>query len=517
MSDSFMRRMAREDSARRADSLKVAARADSARRANTVAVPVPVATAVDPKKAVPSKKAPVKTKRCILDTYESPQETRAIYNQMPDGSTVMFIGGGFIGHCQGETNRLKADSAEQFQASGIVNLFGNVTYEDPGKIRIQANHVTYYTREERMFADGNVIATQLSSGSTFTGPSIEYLRPLAGVRTASRLIAPNRPTARLIEKDSAGRPGAPVTVIANTMVDEGDSLLFAWGDVQIDRTDFSGRSDSASYDMVGRRSRLIRMARVANTDTKQPFKLNGDTIDLYNSRDRKLERVVALHTASAVSQDVRLSAERIDLRLMDQALERAFVFGTGRAKARTSQQELEADSLDIWLPKQRVREVRALGKAIAMGLPDTLKIRSDDRDVLRGDSLFAQFDTLRSAKDTAEKPNIRDIRSFGHASSLFQVPSRRGPKFPPEINYALGQSIRVVFDSGAVRNVQVDSSVFGVYLAVEVDSLSDSTKGKTQGRASAKKPAPKPPVKTPVKPPSNPPAVPDRIDPFRRR
>ena len=136
--------------------------------------------------------------------------------------------------------------------------------------------------------------------------------------------------------------------------------------------------------------------------------------------------------------------------------------------------------------------------------------------MLRGDSLFAQFDTLRSAKDTAEKPNIRDIRSFGHASSLFQVPSRQGPKFPPEINYALGQSIRVVFDSGAVRNVQVDSSVFGVYLAVEVDSLSDSTKGKAQGRASAKKPAPKLPVKTPVKPPSNPPAVPDRIDPFRR-
>ena len=506
-----MRRMAKEDSVRRADSLAVVRRADSVARANAPLVPAaPVAGTKAPTTAKPTARA----KRCILDTYESPQETRATYNQMPDGSTVMFIGGGFIGHCQGEKNRLKADSAEQFQASGIVNLFGNVTYEDPGKMRITANHVTYFTREERMFADGNVVATQLSSGSTFSGPSIEYLRPLAGVRTTTRLIAPNRPTARLIEKDSLGRPSVPVTIIANTMVDEGDSLLFGWGDVQIDRTDFSGRSDSASYDRAGRRSRLIRGARVANTDAKQPFKLNGDTIDLYNSEARTLERVVALHTASAVSQDVRLSAERIDLRLVAQALDRAYVFGTGRAKAHTSQQDLEADSLDIWLPNQRVREVRAIGRAVATGLPDTLKIRSEDRDALRGDSVFAQFDTLRSAKDTSEKPNVRDLRAFGHASSLFQVPSRRGPKFPPEINYAMGQAIRVAFDSGAVRNVQVDSSVFGVYLAVEVDSLSDSTKRRPPPRTPARKPSATPPAKVPVKPPDSPPTF-FRIEPRR--
>ena len=508
-----MRRMAREDSLRKADSVTLVRRADSITRANAPATTT--AAVIDPKLAATPAKAPARAKRCILDTYESPQETRAIYNQMPDGSTVMFIGGGFVGHCQGERNRLKADSAEQFQSSGIVNLYGNVVYDDPGKMRITANHVTYFTREERMFADGNVVATQPASGSTFSGPSIEYLRPLAGVRVSTRLIAPNRPTARLIEKDSTGRPSPPITVIANTMVDQGDSLLFAWGDVQIDRTDFSGHSDSASYDRIGRRSRLIRTARVANTDSKQPFKLNGDTIDLYNSEARRLERVVALHAASATSQDVSLSAERIDLRLVAQALERAYLFGTGRAKARTSQQELEADSMDIWMPKQRVREVRALGRARATGLPDTMKIRSDDRDMLRGDSVFAQFDTLRSKQDTTAKPGVRDIRAFGHASSLFQVPSRQGPKYPPEINYATGATIRVTFDSGAVRNVQVDSSVFGVYLTVEVDSLSDSTKRKPAARKPTAKPSRTPPTKAPPRPPTSPPQL-FRIDPRRR-
>lgn len=513
-SDSFSRRIAREDSIRRADALRIAGVADSIARAATKDS---AAKAIAVTKAAPiTKKSEPVSKPCVLDFNESPPETRLLINQMPDGSSVIFLGGGFIGHCQGETSRLKADSAEQFQASGIVNLYGNVSYEDPSKMRVTANHMTYLTREARLFADGNVVATQLASGSTFSGPSMEYLRPLAGVRPDSKLIAPNRPTARLIEKDSLGKPGAPVTVTANTMVDQGDSLLFAWGDVQIARTDFTGHSDSASYDKLGQRSRLIRSARIANTDAKQPFKLTGDTIDLYNNDARKLERVVALHTANAVSQDVLLNAEKIDLRLTDQKLERAFAFGKGRAKAHTSQQELEADSLDIWMPQQRVREVRALGRAVATGLPDTLKIRSEDRDILRGDSVFAKFDTVRSAKDTAEKPHVRDIHALGHASSFFQVPSRQGAKFPPAINYARGRDILVAFDSGTVRYVQVDSSASGVYREPVVDSLSDSTKRRVPTKKPTVKPAIKPPAKLPTKPPT-PPQVDFDVSEFRRR
>ena len=47
--------------------------------------------------------------------------------------------------------------------------------------------------------------------------------------------------------------------------------------------------------------------------TAQPFRLFGDTIDLY-SRDRQLERVVALHKGNASNDDVVMLAERIDLR-----------------------------------------------------------------------------------------------------------------------------------------------------------------------------------------------------------
>lgn len=453
-------RAARADSVR-ADSVKSAARDSSAAPAAATAKP-------------PARRTPP-PKPCVLDLAESPPESRFLLKRLPDSTSLTFIGGGFIGHCQGEKNRIRADSAEHYQATGIINLFGNVVYEEPGKMRLDAQTARYFTKEERLFAEGNVVATQLASGSTFRGSSIEYLRPLAGSRTTSKLIAPNRPTVLIIEKDSTGKPGSPVSLVANTMVDEGDSLLFAWGEVQINRTSIVGESDSASFDKVTERARLIRTARIINRDPKQPFRLFADTIDLF-SKDSVLERVVALHNANASNADVVMQAERLDLRFVEQKLDRAYAFGPGRAKATTSSQTLVADSIYVLMPDQRVREVQAIGMAVATGNPDTLKIKSEDRDILRGDTVIAWFDTVTSPTDTAERAKIREIKAKGSASSLFQIASKQGPSAPPGLNYVRGKRIHVVFDSGQVRDVTVDSAASGLYLEPAPDSLADSTK-----------------------------------------
>jgi lipopolysaccharide export system protein LptA len=439
---------------------------------STAAKPV-----VPPKVA---KKAPT-TKQCVLDFSESPPETRLRYQRLPDSTGLTFIGGGFVGHCQGENNRIRADSAEQYQSSGTLNLFGNVVYEEPDKLRFQAQHATYFTKEERIFADGNVVATQLKSGSTFRGSSIEYLRPLAGVRIASRLIAPNRPTVSIIERDSTGAPGSPITLTANTMVDEADSILFAFGEVQINRTTLQGEADSASFDKVAERSRLIRTARIINRDPQEPFRLFGDTIDVF-SKDQALEKVVALHRGNASNNDVVMLAERIELRFNEQKLDRAYASGKGRAKATTSSQTLVADSIFVRMPLQRVRSVRAIGAAVATGNPDTLKIKSEDRDVLRGDTVTAWFDSTLAPEDTTQRARITEIHARGSASSLFQIASKQGPTAPPGLNYVRGRSIFVAFDSGQVRDVTVDSAASGLYLEPDSTSLSDSTKTRTPVR-----------------------------------
>lgn len=458
------------------DSAKVPAATDStgARPPKTDSVP---------KK--PAKKAPPPSRPCVLDMTESPPETRLLYSRMSETVSNTFIGGGFVGRCQGENNRLRADSAEQFQAAGIVNLYGNVVYEEPNKVQITAMHATYFTREGRLYADGNVVATQLATGSTFAGPSIEYFRATPE-RPASRLIAPSRSTARLIEKDSTGRLQPPTTVIANRFEDAGDSLLMAWGDVRIDREQLQAQADSASFDKITEQSRLVRGARIVNRDTAQQFTLVGDTIDMYSTA-RKLDRVVARHKSTATSDDLVLNAEIIDVRLKDQQLEEAFAFGSGRAKATTPQQDVIADSLRIRLVDKQVREVRAVGSAVAVGTPDTLKIRTTDKDLLRGDSIFAFFDSIAvrppvaapapgatTPRDTGNRVSIKEIRAMGNASSLFHMATSKGPTAPPAINYVRGLRIFVNFDTGTVRDVRVDSAASGLYLEPASDSLADT-------------------------------------------
>ena len=444
------------------------------------------------------------TRNCVLDFADSPPETRLLYMRLPDSTANTFIGGGFIGRCQGENNRISADSAEQFESAGIVNMYGNVVYEEPNKLRVTAAHAIYLTREGRLFADGGVVATQLATGSTITGPNIEYSRVMPG-RPVAKLVAPNRPTARLIEKDSMGKLGEPTIVTADRFEDLGDTLLLGWGDVVITREQIIGRADSLAFNKTTQRARLVRAARIRSLDTSQAFTLNGDTVDLYTT-EKKLDRVFASHAATATNKDLIITAERIDLRLKAQQIDEAFAFGSGRARAQTPQQDVESDSMRIVLTDQRPREVRAIGGAVAKGMPDTLKIKSTDRDMLRGDSLFAYFDTAQAATDTSGQTRIKEIQAFGNASSLFQIASKRGPSAPPAINYVRGQRIVVEFDTGSVRDVRVDSAATGLYLEPVEDSLRDSSSVKRSVPPPATK---KPPLATPptVPAPSTPPLV----------
>ena len=504
--DSAVRVGVRADSARsdsvRADSLPVRATApgkDSAvSRASVSGDSVALAKArrdsVEAAKKRPAKKASASTttRNCVLDFADSPPETRLLYTRLSDSTANTFIGGGFVGRCQGENNRISADSAEQFESAGIVNMYGNVVYEEPNKLRVTAAHATYFTREGRLFADGGVVATQPASGSTFSGPNIEYYRVMPG-RPVARLVAPNRPTARLIEKDSTGKLGQPTVVTADRFEDVGDTLVLGWGDVIITREKIVGRSDSLAYNKLTQLARLVRAARIRSLDTSQAFTLNGDTIDLFTT-DKKLDRVFALHSATATNKDLVINAERIDLRLKDQKIDEAYAFGQGRARAKTPQQDVEADSMRIVLTNQRPREVRAIGGAVAKGVADTLRVKSTDRDMLRGDSLFAYFDTAQVPADTSKQTRIKEIRAFGNASSLFQIASKKGPTAPPALNYVRGQRIFVQFDTGSVRDVRVDSAASGLYLEPAPDSLADSITKKPPAKKPPAAPLPEPPA-----------------------
>ena len=431
-------------------------------------------------------------RRCELSFEPLRDSTSTFLETLPSGRRNAFQGGGVRYRCQGQDVVMEADSAAYYGDMGILYLIGQVHYRDQ-KATLDADRLTYYQNEEWVVADGNV-NTRLSTGSTMRGPAAEYYRVIPGVRPQSRLNATGRPVMMLQQPDSAGRPRPPVQVIADRVSAVGDSLVYAGGSVQLTRTDLVAQSDSAALDQGREFGRLVRHAQVTGKG-KRPFTLNANTVDLY-SRDRQLQRVVAVESATARSEDVTVTSDTLDLRVRDNELERAFAWGPGRARATSPGRDLVADSIDVALPGQRLRELNAIGGARLDMLPDSTKIVSTERDWLQGDTVLARFDSLPAAGDTSSRPVLRRLRALGGARSLQQIGPDSGRTDHPSLHYVAGRTIDIAFDSGAVQRITVAAPDSGQTVGLFLDATGRTSTAGTPGGAST------PTAPAPTRPPA---------------
>jgi hypothetical protein len=266
---------------------------------------------------------------------------------------------------------------------------------------------------------------------------------------------------------------------------DGDSLVYASGRVQITRPDLLATGDSAFMDGGHDFARLMREPSVQGKGSR-PFTQTGGLIDVY-SRNRQLERVVATPTGHALSQDLELVADSIDLRVQANQLQRAIAWGKTRARAVSPDREIVADSIDAIMPGQRVREVRALRKAYAESNPDS-GVVSKQRDWLSGDTIVARFDSLVGT-DTASRPRIHQIVAEGNARSFYQMKNSRGPAMEPTVNYVRGRMIAINFVDRKVATVTVTEKATGVL--IEPAAAAAPTP--------ATPPKPTGPVRTPVR------------------
>ncbi|MDP9202682.1 MAG: hypothetical protein M3P26_12215 [Gemmatimonadota bacterium] len=414
-------------------------------------------------------------------------ETRANVVEAPNGQHITFLGGGIVAHCIGQGNTLTADSAEYYQDQGRLFLVGNVHYTEP-RATVDSRTMTYYQNDDHLHAEGNVVAV-MSNGSTLRGPSAEYYRSTPQ-RPLARMFAPGRPTVTLVQKDTSGRGRPPDTayVVANQIIMEGDSLVYASGRVQITRPDLLATGDSAFLDSGHDFARLMREPMVKGTGTRT-FTLTGGVIDVY-SKNRQLERVIATPNGHALSQDLELVADTVDLRVQNNQLQRVIAWGKGRARAVSPEREIVADSIDAIMPAQRVREVRALRNGYAESNPDS-GVVSDQRDWMRGDTIVARFDTLVGT-DTASRPRIREIIAEGNASSFYQMKNSKGPQTQPTVNYVRGRIIDIIFEDRKVSTVTVTDKATGVLIEPAAESATDKPVAAPPPQAK-----PRPPAKLP--------------------
>jgi hypothetical protein len=421
--------------------------------------------------------------RCNLIRTDN---TTLTQQQTPSGQSNIFVGGGVRISCPSSDLRLSSDSLESYGDHGRFFLFGNVHYDEP-RLSLTSDYLTYYQAEERIIANGNVNA-RLPSGSTMRGPYAEYYRAIPVTRPATRLYANGRPAFTIVQRDSAGNPGEPLRVLANNVTMIGDSLVFAGGAVQATRPEVEARGDSMTLDSEAEYMVMMRDPVIEGRG-ERPFTLMGERIEL-TSTNRKLSRVLALRRGRARSQDMTLTSDTIDLRFANDLLQRSVAWGPSRAVASSPTQQLVADSLDVRMPDQRIREVFAVRNAAAYGRPDSTRFRADTTDWLRGDTIIARFDS--TVTDTARNTTrLRELEAMGSARAYYHLAPADTSAGRPAINYVTGREIVISFRNQQVATVTVVNQAAGIYLEPRPDSTAAPV------APAATRPASTPPVRRP--------------------
>lgn len=418
----------------------------------------------------------------ITGVESGPRITRMTSVITGSGARNTYIGGAVDATCEGQGNRLLADSAEHFTELGMMILYDNVRYAEP-RVNITSDRMVYYTVEERLVAEGNVRG-RTSTGTRFTGPRMEYFRAKPGIRDENSWIATGRPFVRM--SPTEGNPDATATadstdLTADVVRSQNDSLMWASGRVVLERVDMRSTSDSATVDNGTEYVRLLRQPRIVGKG-ERPFTLEGVIIDAW-SKERELQRVLALGEAEAVSDSLTLTSDTIDLRFTEQQISRIFAWG-GRALAVSPQQTMASDSMDVMMPGQKLERVHAIGNAQALSVPDTSTFVSSERDWITGDTLKAQFETLPpSAEDSSQRSVMKEIVAIGSARAFYQTAPSGGGKGVPILSYNRGRHITVLFSEGAMRTVSILDQASGLYLEpiMQRDSVPTTASVPTRG------------------------------------
>ncbi len=422
--------------------------------------------------------APQPGGKCII-TFEGSvagRTTRTNLEHLPSGKYNAYIGGGFVGHCEGQNMTLISDSAEYYGDQSLMYLIDHVHYIEP-RAKVDADHMTYWMAEEHLRAEGNVYAV-LASGTTMRGPVADYYRAVPPIRTQAMLVATGRPHMDLVQVDSiTHQPADTIDVLADHLTSVADSLIYAGGDVHITRPDLLATGDSAFVDQGTGRARLMRKPSVEARHDR-PFTLTGGVIDVFSS-NRLVNRVVATPNGHATSQDLQLFADSVDLRVQNNELQRAMAWGKTRAHAISPDRDIVADSIDAILPNQRISQIRATGDALATSIPDTATITTKERDWIRGDTVVATFDTLTRA-DSSRNPPVKRIVARHTAKAFYHLKNSKNDKTRPGINYVTGRVIDIAFMNGGVDTVTVHDKASGVYL--EAADTTQPAKPKTPRR-----------------------------------
>jgi len=401
------------------------------------------------------------------------------------GETNVFAGGGVLAHCQQTGSTLSADSVAWFAGVGRFDMIGqrHLVHIRDTTLTLDAANASYFLHQERLEAHKNVVAVNRITGSVLRGPNLTYYRALKGVRDTLEMYASGRPT---IDYRSNADSGEPYVIVGDRVRFKGNDRMWGGGKVTIDRSDFAARGDSMQLNQGAGFAMLVGRPRVEGKGAR-PYALTGTRIEL-GLRDREIRLVKALGQGVATGTDWRLTADTIHLALDRRKLQHAFAWSGGggggkgdkgdkgdkggggdtgdrgggrdstRAKAVSTLNSIEADSLALDTPDEVLTEARAFRHAFSTSKRDSAAAV----DWIAGDSLTAHWTQLADSGGKT-KNELQQIVARGAARSFSHIYSAKDSA-GPSIDYSRGQKIDIALKHARVDRVNVSGRADGVHL-----------------------------------------------------
>ena len=412
--------------------------------------------------------------RCVFQIDNVDRQGAVV--ETPQG-TNYFAGGNVRLSCRGTRISMASDSVAAY-GGNVVQFIGRVKYRD-STLTMDADRGTYFKNRERWEARGKVVTENLVTGSTLTGPSLDYMRVVKGVRDTMEMFATGRPTIQYVPSDTGTQAPEPYVIVGDRVRLKGDEQIYAGGKVTVDRSDFASRSDSLRLNTgTGGEGSLVGGRPVLRGLGADSFSITGNRIDL-KLEGRELTYLLAKGNSKAVNKEWELVADTIALDVNKRKLDQTLAWGDSlKPSATSASYAMKADSLALDTPGQQLREVRGFGRAWLGG---TMYEPTKDRDWMRGDTVVARFaarDSAGTRRAVLSRIEARKAAQSYHLERNDRAPSR------PSINYARGEVITVTMKDGpapagsGVERVDIRGKVDGIQLeAEEPPAPADTTPG----------------------------------------
>ena len=413
---------------------------------------------------------------------------------------------------------VQADSSVIFEATAFTQFFGQVLFHDERR-ELQADRAQYFTGTNRLQAQGSVLLTNLEDGSWVTGEDLVLLQANVDREEEVVTVREGRPHARLLPKvnpdamatEGPGGPKnsegpTPYEVDANLIRLVGNRLFQARGQVEITHESLQSYGDSVEFQQDIGWMTLFDNARVISGDSLAADRLDirGDTITIVVPNDQ-IDEIESRGRARLLTKDVEMQGPVIRLAFVDEELERVFavqrevgvdptrgvvladtstVWGPlAQPLAVAEDFRLTGDSIEANLLGGGLERVIATGAARGVSTArDSLNTDDTDElirsDWLEGDTITATFGSVPTDSSGAESDGSGETESTdrllemlvatGDARSFYRsapdsVAVGSGGVGALELNYVVGDEVRLFMKDGEVHRMEVDNPT-GVYL-----------------------------------------------------